>query len=85
MDRFSDRVQNTIQEAISAGELKGGGFVQEFVLVTNYIDQDGDYRIALSTQNEARTSGTLGLLRTAQIVYEDEALEWARGGIDDPD
>lgn len=78
MRRFGERIQNAIQEAIQAGELAGGGFTQEFVLVCNYMDSDGDYRIGLCTQTEGRLSGTLGLLDVAQVIYRDEALEWAR-------
>lgn len=78
-DALQDSVLDVINDALAA---HGGGMVNGFLLVVDYLDGDGDPSFVLTTSPDQRGSLTSGLARLA-AVSTDRDLWNALGGDDD--
>lgn len=70
------RVHDALQEALNAGEIRGGGLVAEWYLIGTTTDIDGDTSFFALSDDEARISRSVGLVKTALILLEDEVRQF---------
>ena len=69
-DTLAARVQDALQAHL---EDQGGGFPTEFLLISNYIDADGEAAYFLTCPDDQRIGTTLGLLRWGTLATEHDA------------
>ena len=67
---LASRVQDALQAHLDAN---GGGFPTEFLLVSNYIDSEGESSYFLTCSPDQVVSTTLGLLRWGTLAAENDA------------
>lgn len=67
---LTQRVQDALQVHL---EDQGGGFPTEFLLISNYIDSDGEPAYFMTVAHDQRLSTTLGLSQWGALALEADA------------
>lgn len=77
-EQSEEALAGAVHDAIQGQLNDHGQMLQSWYLVGTYIDEDGDEGLILTNDEGSRLSRSLGLVKYALVVLEDEVREWHR-------